>query len=123
LHCRPTIHHPLHHCRKSYYCTQTWCVRIWYVKGRSRYVITIMCETVDRLYATVEVYWYWAIFSICIKNIFRDPSDGCMYRDWELRNNGRKWYCMDTSERRYLEMGVSGPIVWTWQLHDPSHRE
>ena len=34
-----------------------------------------------------------------------------------------KGYCMDKSERRYLEMGVSGPIVWTQQLQDPSHKE
>ncbi len=26
-------------------------------------------------------------------------------------------------ERQYLKMGVSGQIVWTLQLHDPSHRE
>ena len=30
---------------------------------------------------------------------------------------------MDTSVRRYLEISVPGPIVWTWQLQDPSHRE
>jgi len=23
----------------------------------------------------------------------------------------------------YLKMGVLGPMVWTRQLHDPSHRE
>jgi hypothetical protein len=30
---------------------------------------------------------------------------------------------MDMSGKRYLEMSVSGPIVWTWQLQDPSHGE
>jgi hypothetical protein len=30
---------------------------------------------------------------------------------------------MDTSVRRYLDMGVLDPIVWTWQLQDPSHKE
>jgi hypothetical protein len=27
------------------------------------------------------------------------------------------------SARRYLEMGVPGPIVWTRELQDPSHRD
>ena len=40
---------------------------------------------------------------------------------WETMRE--KGYCMDKSERRYLEMGVSGPIVWTQQLQDPSHKE
>jgi hypothetical protein len=30
---------------------------------------------------------------------------------------------MDTSVRRYFKMDVLGPIVLTWQLQDPSHRE
>jgi hypothetical protein len=30
---------------------------------------------------------------------------------------------MDTSIRRYLEICVLGPIVWTRQLQGPSHRE
>jgi hypothetical protein len=30
---------------------------------------------------------------------------------------------MDTSERKYLEMGVLGPIAWTRQLQDLPHRE
>jgi hypothetical protein len=30
---------------------------------------------------------------------------------------------VDMSVRRYLKMGVLGPIVWKWQLQDPSHRE
>ena len=27
------------------------------------------------------------------------------------------------SARRYLEMGVSGPIAWKRELQDPSHRD
>jgi hypothetical protein len=35
----------------------------------------------------------------------------------------RQVLSMDTSVEQYLEMGVTSPIVWTWQLQDPSHRE
>jgi hypothetical protein len=43
--------------------------------------------------------------------------DGLKYEECLLGNS------IDTSVRRYLEMDESGPIVWTWQLQDPSNRE
>jgi hypothetical protein len=43
--------------------------------------------------------------------------------DMSVEKYLEKHVSMDTSVRRYLEMGVSGPIVWTHQLQDPSHRE
>jgi hypothetical protein len=30
---------------------------------------------------------------------------------------------IDMSVEYYLEMGETSPIVWTWQLQDPSLRE
>ncbi len=47
--------------------------------------------------------------------------DGLMYQDCGLGNIWRN--VQYTSVRRYFEMGVTGPILWTLALQDPSHRE
>ena len=46
-----------------------------------------------------------------------------MSMDMSVEKNLETRVSMDTSDRLYLEMGVTGPIVRTRQLHDPSHRD
>jgi hypothetical protein len=59
------------------------------------------------MYAAVESHWL--IFCTVSKYSFRNPIGGLKYGESQL---GNIW-----------EMGVLDLIVWTKQLHDPSHAE